>query len=229
MKVYGITPQVTGYNSSKVVPRSAPASKTFNMCTFIKPVEPQPLGKPPVNPYPINSGYLNAQSINFGYSSILKDLFKEGKMPSVTQGLYGNKIDSKTVSLEHLKAKSDGGKSVLSNFALAHKDANNLRGNKPLCQFLSKEMLEEYLSQFNFEIPEFNGFTYQDMIRSTCRKLGVGSVKSLENGLLIPDKKIITIDYGNMKDVLEHLDDIDVSQLSKKMLRSLRNRGYLQR
>ena len=229
MKVYGITPQVTGYLNSTKGPQRVCAVQTITKPNFIQPIESPPLTYPTVNPYPINSGYANAQSINFGYKSILKDLFKEGKMPSVTHGLYGNEIDSRSVSIEHLKARSAGGKSVLSNFALAHKDANNLRGNKPLSQFLSKEMLEDYLSQFNFEIPEFNGFVYQDMIRNTCRKLGVGSAKNLENRLLIPDKRIITIDYGNMKDVIEHLDEIDIGQLSKKMLRSLRNRGYLQR
>ena len=59
MKVYGITPQVTGYNSSITVPRSAPASTAFNTSNFIKPVEPAPLGYPPVGKPPINSCPVN--------------------------------------------------------------------------------------------------------------------------------------------------------------------------
>lgn len=231
MKVYGITPQVTGYNSSKVAPRSAPASKTFNTCTFIKPIEPIPLGFPPVGKPPIgscsvNSGYLNAQKINFEHSSILKDLFRQGKMPSVTKGIYGNLIDKDTVSLEHLRCTSDNGKSVLSNFALAHRDANMARGNNPLSWFLDNKMLNEYLDQFNFELPGFNGFIYQEMIRNTCKNLGVGDSK-VPVSLIIPDRKIIQIDYGNMKDVIAHLEEVDLKMLSKEMLKNLKIRGYI--
>ena len=46
--------------------------------------------------------YMNIQNISFGYTSILKDLFRQGEMPSVTHGLYGLPIDSSNVSIEHL-------------------------------------------------------------------------------------------------------------------------------
>lgn len=185
--------------------------------------------------FEVACAYMNAQAINFGYKSILKDLFKEGKMPSVKYGIYGNLIDDSNVSLDHLKPYSMGGRSTLSNFALAHSKANSARGNNPLPYFLNKEMLEAYLSQFNFEIKgKFNGFIYQDMIRHTCRDLGVGDklkdpkdLLQTSSGLIVPASKIIEIDYGNMKDVIKHLDDIDLSLLSKSMLRSLKNRGYI--
>ena len=95
-------------------------------------------------------------------------------MPSVKYGLYGAPIDRYTVSLEHLKAKSRGGDTRLSNLALAHKETNAARGNEPLAKFLTWEMLEKYLSQFNFNIKNiFDGYKYQEAIRKTCEKLGI--------------------------------------------------------
>jgi hypothetical protein len=187
--------------------------------------EPQPL---------ILNPYYSPKNISFGYKSILKDLFREGEMPSVTHGIYGNLIDNNTVSLDHLKPHSVGGKSVLSNFALAHAKANSARGNNPLPYFLNKEMLEAYLSQFDFVIPgKFNGYIYQDMIRQTCKELGVGEKLRDSNDILrtldiaTPASKVVRIDYGNLKDVVAHLNDVDTSMLSKSMLRSLKNRGYI--
>ena len=180
----------------------------------------------------VAKAYMNTQAISFGYNSILKDLFREGKMPSVTKGIYGYDIDNVSVSLEHLKPHSFGGRSTLSNFALANMRANSKRGNKPLPYFLNNEMLEEYLAQFNFEIKgRFNGFRYQEMIRKTCKDLGVGDkIRTLEEGakpIICAPSKVVQIDYGNMKDILAHINEIDTSSLSKKMLKSLRERGYL--
>ena len=180
----------------------------------------------------VAKAYMNTQAISFGYSSILKDLFREGQMPSVTRGIYGHHIDNSSVSLEHLRPHSLGGRDTLSNFALANMIANSKRGNKPLPCFLNNEMLEEYLEQFNFEIKgKFNGFKYQEMIRKTCKDLGVGDkIKTLEEGskhIICPPSKVVQIDYGNMKDVLDHINGIDINLLSKTMLKSLRSRGYL--
>lgn len=182
--------------------------------------------------FQVAKAYMNTQAISFGYSSILKDLFKEGKMPSVTHGIYGNPIDKATVSLEHLRAKSYGGQNTLSNYALAHIKANSMRGNMPLPYFLNNEMLENYLSQFNFEIKgKFSGYKYQDMIRETCKRLGVGEELRdkgfLSSALILPETKIVKVDYGNLKDVISHIDEIDINMLSKKMLKSLKNRGYI--
>ena len=35
------------------------------------------------------------------------------------------------------------------------------------------------------------------------------------------------IDLGNMKEVIAHINEIDLNDLPKKMLKSLRNRGYI--
>ena len=95
-------------------------------------------------------------------------------MPSVKYGLYGDPIDKYNVSLEHLRAKSYGGETKLSNLALASAEKNSARGNQPLYKFLTWEMLENYLKQFNFKIINiFDGYKYQETIRKTCARLGV--------------------------------------------------------
>lgn len=188
----------------------------------------------------VGSSENKQNSINFGYSSILKDLFRGGEMPSVTKGIYGNPINSSNVSLEHLKPKSKGGASNLSNYALADKAANQARGNQPLSSFLTKDMLDGYLEQFNFEIPEkFNGYQYQEMIRQTCAEQGVsGTLKAgikevvSTNGdsfvKQLPTKvEVPVIDYGSMKSIIENIDFVDLGRLSKKMLKSLKNRGFI--
>lgn len=141
-----------------------------------------------------------------GYQHQLKTLYKQGKMPSVKRGLYGGLLTVDNTSLEHLKPHSQGGKTEWGNLALAERKRNTARGSKPLANFLSWEMLEKYLAQFNFRISGlFDGFAYQDKIRATCRKLGVKSKKDI----LIPFD-------GSFE---------PTQKLSKKVLRSMRNKA----
>lgn len=154
------------------------------------------------------SDNISVSQVTFsGYRHPLKDLFKEGKMPTVKRGLYGGKLTLGNVSLEHLKPHSKGGKTTWRNLALAERGRNTARGSNPLADFLSWEMLEKYLSQFNFRIGTlFDGFIYQDQIRETCRALGVRSrrdIKKFPSGAKVEP---------------EH-------KLSKKELRSLRNKA----
>ena len=143
-----------------------------------------------------------------GYQHPLKTLFKQGKMPSVKYGLYGEQIGPENVSLEHLKPHSWGGKTEYANLALADKNANTARGSRPLADNLSWDMLEAYLKQFNFRIKNvFNGYEYQDKVRHTCEKLGV----------LRPGNKLIISSDGTTEVISE--------KLPKKILRSLRNKA----
>ena len=152
---------------------------------------------------PINSNQLSFK----GYQHPLKTLFKKGQMPSVKYGLYGEKIGPDNVSLEHLKPHSWGGKTEWGNLALADRHANSARGSRPLADALSWDMLEKYLSQFNFRIKDvFNGYEYQDKIRQTCEKLGV----------LNPKHKLTTLPDGTTE---------VVEKLPKKILRSLKNKA----
>jgi 5-methylcytosine-specific restriction endonuclease McrA len=107
-----------------------------------------------------------------GYNSILKTLWKRGKLPSVKRGLYGDILTKDNLSLEHLKPHSQGGKTSLSNLALASKKKNNFRNSKPLKDFLTKEMIENYLNQFkNIHARGFSGNKYIEMLRKTFKEL----------------------------------------------------------
>lgn len=123
---------------------------------------------------------VSESAVSFGsYQNILKTLYKKGKMPQVKKGLYGDILTKDNVSLEHLKPHSEGGKTILSNLALASKQKNNARGAKPLSEVLNWEMVNDYLSQFNFRIKGFNGEAYTEMIKKTVEELGVINPKEL--------------------------------------------------
>ena len=116
-----------------------------------------------------------------GYNSILKDMYKDGKLPSVKVGLYGGRLSKQTVSLEHIKPASKGGSTALKNMALATRDNNRLRGNRDINNYLTKAMLYNYLIQFKDLIIKykgkiFNGNNYITNIVSTLKKVGFEGV-----------------------------------------------------
>jgi hypothetical protein len=124
------------------------------------PVEHK-FGKP--KPYPIT----------FGYHNILKTQYLKGNLKDVKYGIYGDKLTKKTVSLEHIVPKSKGGKTELSNLALASKRMNHARSNKPIKDFLTAENLTRYIEQFmNIKIPEFDGVKYvKELLKSINKAL----------------------------------------------------------
>ena len=92
-----------------------------------------------------------------GYNCILKDMYKDGKLPSVKVGLYGGRLSKQTVSLEHIRPASKGGSTALKNMALATRDNNRLRGNRDINNYLTKAMLYNYLIQFKDLIVKYKG------------------------------------------------------------------------
>lgn len=121
--------------------------------------------------------------INFGYSNILKTLYKQGKInpPDFYSGLP---LDKDTVSLEHLKLHSQGGKTTISNTVLTSAKNNNLRGNKPLIEFFNPENAKKYFDYFtNLIVPYrkngknkiFYGDTHVAEIKKTISTLLVNN------------------------------------------------------
>lgn len=114
---------------------------------------------------------------SFGYRHELKTHYLKGRI-KVKTGFYGGKLTKDTVTLEHLKPKSKGGKTELSNLVLVTRRNNEKRSNFPLKDFLNKEAMELYLSYFeDVKLPGFDGNKYIDMIRRTVRKLTGGKNK----------------------------------------------------
>ena len=65
------------------------------------------------------------------FKSKIKRLYKKGKI-KLDYDLYGLPLTKQNVSDEHIICRCFGGSSEESNIALATKEINNLRGNKPI-------------------------------------------------------------------------------------------------
>lgn len=118
-------------------------------------------------------------NISFKYSSILKTLYKQGKInpPDFYSGLP---LEKDTVSLEHLKPHSQGGRTQLSNLVLTSAKNNNDRGNKNLIEFFNPENAKKYFDYFvNLIVPYeekgkskiFIGDTYVSQAKQTIESL----------------------------------------------------------
>ena len=115
---------------------------------------------------------MQVHAVSFkSYNSILKTAWKEGKLPTVTKGIYGNVLTADNLSLEHIVPHSLGGATRLDNLMLAEKTANARRGIKPLMQVITYEQLMEYLNQFiGIKIRRFNGDEYIRQILKTIER-----------------------------------------------------------
>lgn len=108
----------------------------------------------------------------FKYQNILKTLYKKGKLPTVKYGFYGDELTKESVTLEHLKCISDGGKTELKNLVLTSANKNQERGCRPLSEMLNWAFVGQYLEQFrNVVVDGFNGNAYIQMILKTLKNL----------------------------------------------------------
>lgn len=113
-------------------------------------------------------------TIPFLRKSILKTLFKNGELPSVTVGIYGEKLDPKLVTIEHLQPRALKGKSKLANYALANAKENSKRGIDPLLKHTSLDNIKNYFSQFGgVEVREFSGAQYIENCAKTLKKMDI--------------------------------------------------------
>lgn len=115
---------------------------------------------------------MQVQAVSFkSYNSILKTAWKQGKLPTVTKGIYGNILTPDNLSLEHIIPHSLGGATRLNNLMLAERTANAQRGVKPLMEVISYEQLMDYLKQFiGIKIKRFNGDEYIREILKTVER-----------------------------------------------------------
>lgn len=117
-----------------------------------------------VEPLPPNSP-------TFGYKHRLKTLYKKGKLP-IKYGFYGDKLNKKNVTLEHLLPISKGGKTELKNLVLASADKNQERAARPLSEMIKWDCAGRYFEQFrDFKFEEFDGNKYIQMVLVTIKEL----------------------------------------------------------
>lgn len=132
----------------------------------------QPIKPLPQDVFMKSNESKSAANVSFGYKHALKTAWKEGLLPTVTKGLYGNELTLKNISLEHLTPVSKGGKTILENLALAQAEANMARGAKPLSEVLTLEQLTKYLEQFkNVRARGINGNKYIRMLMEKAVKV----------------------------------------------------------
>lgn len=111
--------------------------------------------------------------LTFGYKSVLKKEWRKGKMPFVIKDIYGDVLIRGQETIEHVIPKSKGGKSRLSNYALANAENNIRRSNSDLSNFIPLDTIKDYLKQFEgIKLPKFNGDDYIKNLTKTLKKIG---------------------------------------------------------
>lgn len=116
---------------------------------------------------------MQVHAVSFkSYNSILKKAWKQGKLPTVQRGIYGNILTKENISLEHIIPHSLGGATRLDNLMLAERTANARRGIKPIMEVITFEQLTDYLKQFaGIRIRKFNGDEYIQKILKTIERI----------------------------------------------------------
>lgn len=113
----------------------------------------------------------NSNNISFQYSHPLKTAYKRNLMPEVKYGIYGKKLNKKTVSIEHITPHSLGGKTSWDNVFLADRYENSARGIKPEKEVFTNEMIIKYLKQFISVKNKFvDGMQY---IKTICKRFEI--------------------------------------------------------
>lgn len=111
------------------------------------------------------------QPISFCRKSPIKTAYKEGTLP-LQKGFLGGDLTPENVSLDHMLAKSKGGKSKLSNYVLTTTKNNNLKADRDIFEFATKENTEQYFKAFEgVQLGKHTGEQYLSMISRTLREL----------------------------------------------------------
>ena len=132
-----------------------------------------------IKPYPQqqNITFTSKFKMNGGNPD-LKALWDRGKLPTVTHGFYGDKLDWNTVTREHLLPKSKGGTKQFGNIVLASKAKNNGRGNDDIINHIDIEAAKNYLRQFLGLKEPLDGNRYIQAVKKTLKFLGVNLGKN---------------------------------------------------
>lgn len=111
---------------------------------------------------------------NIQFTSKIKRLYKKGKI-KLDYDIYGLPLTKDNVSDEHIICKCFGGPSTENNIALATREINNLRGNKPIEQFVTIKMVAKYIERLLDNNPPivdgYNLVEYCNGILKTFQKI----------------------------------------------------------
>lgn len=118
---------------------------------------------------------IQAVNVSFGYKHRLKTAWKNGEIPQLQHDFYdGSLLDADTLTLEHLKPHSQGGKTCFSNLVLTSYANNVRRGNKDIRQFINKEAARRYIEEAKkIKCRGINGESYARSLINRLKSLGV--------------------------------------------------------
>ena len=78
---------------------------------------------------------------------------------------------------------------------------------------------------------------YQEMIRKTCEELNIPdkllkrhTIKTISKSssrAIQPESSEVPLNLGDLKEVIKNLDTINIKELPKKIIKSLKHRGHL--
>lgn len=122
---------------------------------------------------------MNVEPINpnITFNSRIKRLYKRGKI-KLDYDLYGLPLNKNNVTDEHIICRCFGGSSEESNIALATREINNLRGCKPIEQFVTMKMVNRYIER---------------LLKNNPKKIGNYDLNEYCNGILKTFQKIFKI------------------------------------
>ena len=114
-------------------------------------------------------------NINFGYKHRLKTAWKNGEIPQLQHDFYdGSLLKSETLTLEHLKPHSKGGKTTLTNLVLTNYRNNVKRGNRDIRQYINIEAAKKYIEEAKqIKCKGINGEAYAKSLINRLKSLGV--------------------------------------------------------
>lgn len=113
--------------------------------------------------------------INFGYKNVLKTEWLAGRLPELKHDFYdGSLLKPETLTLEHIRPKSKGGKTTLSNLVLTSFQNNFRRSNKDIRNFINISAAINYLKEAEkIKNPKIDGKKYAKSIKNNLRSQGV--------------------------------------------------------
>ena len=119
---------------------------------------------------------MNVEPINpnITFNSRIKRLYKSGKI-KLDYDIYGFPLNKNNVTDEHIICRCFGGSSEESNIALATREINNLRGCRPIEQFVTMKMVSKYVERLltnnPHKIGNYDLVEYCDGILQTFQKI----------------------------------------------------------
>lgn len=118
---------------------------------------------------------VQAVNVSFGYKHRLKTAWKNGEIPELKHDFYdGSLLKADTVTLEHLKCHSHGGKTTLTNLVLTSYANNVKRGNRDIRLYINKEAARKYIEEAKkIKCKGINGESYARSLINRLKSLGV--------------------------------------------------------